>query len=123
MLNNQLKSVFTKEDLDAMPETPVSSSPLIINDIVVCSNGVFKLLSELNSFKSPGPDAVSEYVLKQAATEGTPMLTHLFQQSISAGEVPKQWKLTYITRIFKADKRSNPTNYTDQYHSHRLFVK
>ena len=110
VLNNQFKSVFTKEDLDAMPETSVSSSPPI-NDIVVCPNGVFKLLSELNPFKSPGPDAVSGHVLKQAAAEVTPMLTHLFQQSLSAGEVPKQWKLAYVTPIFKAGKRSNPTNY------------
>jgi len=93
VLNNQFKFVFTKEDLDAMLETPVSSSPPN-NDIVICSNGVFKLLSELNLFKSPGPDAVSGHVLKQAATEVTPMLTHLFQQSLSTGEVPKQWKLS-----------------------------
>ena len=62
MLNNQFKSVFTKEDLDAMSETPVSSTPPI-NDIVICSNGVFKLLSEVNPFKSLGPDAVSGHVL------------------------------------------------------------
>ena len=68
VLNNQFKSVFTREDLDAMPETPVSSFPPI-NDIVICSNGVFKLLSELNPFKSLGPDVVSGHVLKQAATE------------------------------------------------------
>ena len=58
-----------------------------------------------------GPDAVSGHVLKQAAAEVTPMLTHLFQQSLSTGEVPKQWKLAYVTPIFKAGKRSNPTNY------------
>ena len=50
-------------------------------------------ISELNPFKSPGPDAVSGHVLKQVATEVTLMLTHLFQQSLSIGEVPKQWKL------------------------------
>ena len=66
----------------------LSFSP--INDIFICSNGVFKLVSELNPFKSPGPDAVSVHVLKQAATEVTPMLTQLFQQSLSTGEVPKQ---------------------------------
>jgi len=60
VLNNQFKSVFTREDLhvDTMPDTPVSSFPAI-NDIVICSNGVFKFLSELNPFKSLGPDAIS----------------------------------------------------------------
>ena len=71
-----------------MPEIPVSSSPSI-NDIVICSNGVFKFPSELNPFKSLGPDTVSGHVLKQAATEVSLMLIHLFQQSLSAGEVPK----------------------------------
>ena len=70
-----------------MPETPVSSSPSI-NDIVICSNGVFKFPSELNPFKSLGPDTVSGHVLKQAATEIS-LIIHLFQQSLSAGEVPK----------------------------------
>ena len=46
VLNSQFKSVFTKEDLDAMPETLVCSSPPK-NNIFICSNDVFKLLSEL----------------------------------------------------------------------------
>ena len=46
----------------------------------------------------------------------------LFQQSLFAGEVLKQWKLAYITQFLKQVK--DPTQQTtDQYHSYRLFTK
>ena len=60
---------------------------MILHDI--CPNGVFKLLSELNPYKSLGPDAISGHVLKHAAIEVTAMLTHLFQQSLSTSEIPR----------------------------------
>ena len=79
--NNQFKSVFTREDLERIPEMPVSSFPSI-NNIDICPNGVFKLLSELNPYKSPSPDAIYLWTCsKHVAIEVTPMLTHLFQQS------------------------------------------
>ena len=109
-LNNQFKSVFTVEDLESIPEMPASSYPSI-NNIDISPNGVFKILSELDPYKSPGPDAISGHLVKQTAAEITPMLTHLFQQSLSAGVVPRQWKLAHVTPIFKSGKRTVPQNY------------
>ena len=37
------------------------------------------------------------------------MLTHLFQQSLTLGDIPSQWKMTYVTPI--AGKKSDPQNY------------
>ena len=109
-LNNQFKSVFTEEDLESIPEMPASLYPSI-NNIHILPNGVFKVLSELDPYKSPGPDAIYGHLVKQTAAKITLMLTHLFQQSLSTGVVPRQWKLAHVTPIFKSGKRSVPHNY------------
>ena len=39
------------------------------------------------------------------------MLTHLFQQSLTLGDIPSQWKMAYVTPIYKSGKKSDPQNY------------
>ena len=39
------------------------------------------------------------------------MLTHIFQQSLSTGVLPTQWKHAYVTPIFKKGAKTDPTNY------------
>ena len=50
-------------------------------------------------------------VLQELAQDLTPMIAHLFKQSLDIGELPPEWKTTYVTSIFKKDKRSDPSNY------------
>ena len=42
--------------------------------------------------KSPGPDDIGASFLKNTVTKIAPMLTHLFQQSLSSGVLPLVWK-------------------------------
>ena len=62
-------------------------------------------------YKSPGPDGIHSYALKETATKVSPMLTHIFQQSLSTGVLRTQWKHAYVTPIFKKGAKSDPTNY------------
>ena len=39
------------------------------------------------------------------------MLTHLFQQSLTTGDIPQEWKSAFVTPIFKKGKRYDPSNY------------
>ena len=41
----------------------------------------------------------------------TPMLTHLFQRSLTTGDIPQEWKSAFVTPIFKKGKRYDPSNY------------
>ena len=47
------------------------------------------------------------------ATETSPMLTHIFQQSLDSGIaiVPTQWKHAYVSSVFKKGSKTNPKNY------------
>jgi len=50
-------------------------------------------------------------MLKIAAGVMAPSLTFLFNQSISSGIVPTEWKLVTVTPIFKKGKRQDVNNY------------
>ena len=43
--------------------------------------------------------------------EIAPALTAIFSQSIQTGEMPIQWKKTWIAPVFKKGGRSDPANY------------
>ena len=87
MLNKQVVSVFTKEDLSNIPDK--GQSPFRpMNEIIINEKGVKKCIERLNEKKASGPDKIPIKVLKQCANELTPILTCTFQQSLSTEEVP-----------------------------------
>ena len=66
-LADQSKSVFTKENLDNIPFT-LTKVPTVA-DITVTTEGVLKLLKELNANKASGPDEICPRMLKETAEE------------------------------------------------------
>ena len=87
-MNEHSKSVFTVEDLKDIPLMNPSTYAVML-DISINVSGVHKLLPDLNSFKVTGPDAILTCFLKETANELAPMLTHLFNQSLTTGEIPQ----------------------------------
>ncbi|XP_072018059.1 uncharacterized protein [Amphiura filiformis] len=73
-------------------------------DMVINSDGVEKLLKELQPNKAVGPDGVSGRILQMAAQELAPGLTLVFNKSLSTGNLPQDWLTANITPIYK--KRS-----------------
>ena len=65
------------------------STYAVMPDISINVSGVHKLLSDLNPFMATGPDAISARFLKETANELAPMLTCLFNQSLTTGEIPQ----------------------------------
>ena len=43
--------------------------------------------------------------------EISPMLAHLFQQSLNYGILPSQWKHAFVTPVHKKGDRMDPQNY------------
>ena len=89
---------------------PVSTHPSL-PEISITEHGVFTLLSQIDPHKACGPDNIPARVLQELAQDLTPMITHLFKQSLDISELPPEWKTAYVTLIFKKDKRSDPSNY------------
>ena len=61
-----------------------------IDDINITEAGVCKLLTQINVFKSTGPDDISARFLKEVAKEISPALMLLFNASLEQGIVPEE---------------------------------
>ena len=98
------------EDNVNLPDKGQSLYPTIAN-FDITTQGVYNILNTCNPHKSPGPDGIHPHVLRATAAEVSPMLTHIFQQSLSTGMLPTQWKHTYVTPIFTKGAKMDPVNY------------
>jgi len=105
ILNRQFVSAFTAEGNTALPEIGASTAA-VIDTIHVSCKGVTKLLRNLKSHKAIGPDGIPIRLLKEAAAQIAPAVTHLFQASLNQGKVPLLWKEALVVPVFKKGNRS-----------------
>ncbi len=92
ILNQQFQSVFTDEDTQHLPDMGPSPYAPIAN-IHISTEGVFKLLQNINPSKASGPDSIPGRLLKECAREVAPALRMLFQRSVTTGQLPDDWKV------------------------------
>ena len=109
-LSRQYEKVFDKEDVSFIPNKGNSPYPKM-EDIIVDEEGVAKLLNGLNPKKASGPDLLPTRLTKENAIILAPVLTHIFQQALDTGSVPKDWTKANVSAVFKKGKRSDPANY------------
>jgi len=65
------------------------------------SNGVFKLLNQLDQHKANGPDSIPVVFLKSCSGELAKMLTFIIQQSLVKQTLPEDWRKALVTPAFK----------------------
>ncbi len=99
-----------KDENEPVPEIPGGPYP-IADEIVVTEKGVHKLLSRLNTAKASGPDGIPNHILKELAPELSRVLTPLFNQTLSTGQLPDDWKRANVSPIFKKDDKHLASNY------------
>ena len=77
ILSNQFKAVFTDEDEDTIPD--MDSNGVSDKDLLEFqTKGIVSLLRNINTKKASGPDAISCFVLKEAAEEIAAFLQFIF---------------------------------------------
>ena len=109
-LNEQFKSAFSPSTTTTLPdmgESPYAQMP----NITISTAGVQKLLLGLNTHKAAGPDAILPRTLKDFPTEIAPVLTTIFNKSLSTSDIPDDWRKANVTPIFKKGERYLPANY------------
>ena len=70
-----------------------------------------KLLRELDGSKATGLDKIPCKILKIAGDIISPSLTKIFNQSLSLGIFPDDWKVAKVNPTFKKGQRSDLQNY------------
>jgi len=72
---------------------------------------VAKVLAELETNKSHGPDNIPPIILKLCAKELAPSRAKLFNISLSSGNLPSEWKVANVVPMHKSGDRALATNY------------
>ena len=80
-------------------------------EITVSTNGIAKLLKDLNSHKAVGPDQIKLLVLQKLRDVIAPILQVIFQRSLNTGRVPKDWSTAFVYPLFKKGDTSPASNY------------
>ena len=110
VLANQFSKVFVEEPGGDLPNCTNRLAPAF-NNIEVTQAKVRKLLKKLKISKSPGPDGIHPRILKEALDELVEPITILFKCSFEQGELPEDWRIAFITAIYKKGDKSDPGNY------------
>ena len=114
LLNSFFQSVFVDDD-GLLPNTTCSVESDNFS-ILVTREGVFKLLSDIKTSKSCGPDNLTGILLKTFSSCIANSLTEIFKYSLTTSSLPDVWKLAKVKPIFKKGDRCKPNNYIDLFH-------
>ena len=68
-------------------------------------------IKQMNVNKTCGPDETPVRMLQELIDHISKPLVHIFRRSFQQGQLPRDWKLAYISAIFKKGNRHEAVNY------------
>jgi hypothetical protein len=110
-LNTFFASVFTKEDLQMIPEAEKEHVEVAMGPVVVTQQMIRKQIRRLRKEAAPGPDEITPGLLKMLEEEVLLPLEIIFNQSLTTAQVPSEWRTANVTPIFKKGTKGDPGNY------------
>ena len=111
LFNKYFVSVFTKENLSNLPDTPPFSPNVNLDSMQVSPSEVFSELSTLDTNKACGPDGICPRLLREGAEQLAKPLASLFNKSLADGLLPFDWVSANITPVFKKGNKHRVGNY------------
>ena len=109
ILQRQFLSVFSPVD-DSTTKLPARIN-VDIENIIISEEAVRDMLKNINVNKSLGPDDIHPRILHELANILSAPITILYNRSIQGEELPDDWKLQYVSPIYKKGQRSLAENY------------
>ena len=77
----------------------------------ISSSNVFSLLNKLSKSKATGLDNISAKLIRECADLISIPLCNIFNNSLSSGLFPDDWKCARVTPLFKQGERTDINNY------------
>ena len=71
----------------------------------------FTLLTKLKANTATGHNGISSLTIRHTAPSITSYITEMFNKSLSFGYIPSEWKMSYITPIYKDVDPAQACNY------------
>ena len=113
ILNQKFSTAFTREDLSTLPTPDQVFDPArgpALTSIDVTPNDVEEKIKSLKPGAS-GPDNVKPRTLRELSAQLALPISIIFNKSLSESCVPKDWKLSNVTAIFKKGDKTDAGNY------------
>ena len=110
VLNEYFASVFTEENKITVPEVHLNDR-LILSEINVTEEKVFKAVNKMKANKAGGVDGLVSTYLKGSIRGIVRPLVKVFNESMEKTIIPKDWKDANVAAIFKKGKKNDPANY------------
>ena len=111
LLNVQFASAFTTQSCPTIPAAPSHSVSTPMPSLLVTEEMVLSSLDKLDVNKSKGPDGLHPRLLQECRNVLASPLCRLFQLSLKNGELPTDWKTSYVTPIHKKGPKDCAENY------------
>ena len=109
IFNSYYATVFTRTVVDIQSVDHPTTN--LIEDVEIDVERVMNTIDGLKAKSASGPDDIGNLVLKELKEQLSSPLSVLFRKSLDEGVVPKDWKDSSITPIYKKGRRSEPGNY------------
>ena len=110
ILQKQFSSVFTKEPEGTIP-TIGKGTNSVLKDISITVEMVRLHLLKLNVNKSCGLDEIYPRMLRELADIIAGPVAFLLNMILDSGTMPKDWKLAFVTPIYKKGSKNVAENY------------
>ena len=101
ILADRVNDFFLSITENFSPLSPLCPTQHVPNEFLVSEAEVYRSLSSLQVAKSVGPDELSNKVLKEFATELSPVIQDIYNQSIKEAYIPDLLKSSIISPIPK----------------------
>ena len=111
LLNNTFAANSHLDDRGKAPPDLQPKTPEVISSLKFWPKIIIKKLHNLDTSKASGADGISATVLKNCAPELSPVLSKLFNISLSSKTVPTEWKRAHVVAVPKKGSKQDPSNY------------
>ena len=109
ILQRQFASVFTNEPPGMLPHFDKKTNATITDQIT--EEIVKREIRNLNIDKACGPDDIHPQMLVELNDFISAPLAMLFNKTISTGTIPDDWRMAFVTAIYKKGPQNRPENY------------
>ena len=111
LLNSYFSSVFSAEGDGPVPTLSRLPCNETLTDVNFSEEAIEAKINKLKPGCAPGPDRITEKILKEVKEYITLPLSIIFTRSLQEGTVPEDWRLANVTPIFKKGAKTSVSNY------------
>ena len=115
LLQEQFSSVFSDPSSPDIKDPdfplPMIEHPQTPEDFYIKDDDIISAIGNIPSNSASGPDGIPAILLKSCAKELCEPIRLIWSESFDRGEVPKFYKDTYITPLYKKGDRAKAVNY------------